>query len=144
MKEQPEAGNLSVQLGQSKQPRPVKPIEGTLLNPNHIYVTFLSGLGVRECQGCPTPIEQVPAPLDMIFRFRATCPFLNKKTNMWQDRVANAYCHLDLCFLKSFNPNMKMEQIYMDDETFLQCTEEHFKYLREAGLLRAIVDNRSK
>ena len=54
---------------------------------------------------------------------------------MWRDRVANAYCHLDLSCLKSFNPNMKMEQLYMDDETFLQCTEEHFKYLSEAGVL---------
>ena len=60
-KEQSEAGNLSVQLGQSKQPRPVKPIEGTLLNQNHIYVTFLSGLRIRKCQGCPTPIEQLSA-----------------------------------------------------------------------------------
>ena len=35
--------------------------------------------------------------------------------------------------MKSFNPKMKMKQLYMDDETFLQCTEEHLKYLREAG-----------
>ena len=53
----------------------MKPIEGTLLNPNHMYVTFLSGLGVRKCQGCPIPIEQVPATFGYDLQNQSNLPF---------------------------------------------------------------------
>ena len=142
MQEQPEATPADNRLGQSKQPRAVRPLKGSALNPNYCYVTFLSGLGVRKCLGCPTPIAQVEAPFDMVFRFRAIRPFLNKKTQMWQDQIANGYCHLDLNCLRSHNPNFTTQQIHMDDQTFLQCSPGHFKYLTQAGVLKHILDNR--
>ncbi|MCG8623181.1 MAG: hypothetical protein MJE68_14445, partial [Proteobacteria bacterium] len=128
-------------MGKSTQPRITRPLPGTLFNPNYPYITFLNGLGIRKCQGCPAPIQHLPAPLDFVFRFKCIRPFLNKRENIWQDAINNGYCHLDLTCLLAHNKTFKIEDIRMESKTFLECTEDHLKYLHSIGLLEHITAN---
>ena len=130
-------------LGQSKNRRSVRPLQSTPSNPNPPMITFQQGLGISRCQGCPSQIQEKNAPLDLVFRIKAIRPFLNKKTGMWQDAIGNAYCHLDVGCLKSHNPDVEEEKITMEDKTFMQCKDEHMRYLNEIGLLAIVVRNKS-
>ena len=136
-----QSGSCEVQnLGSSETPRKCRPLIGSPFNPNFPHVTFLSGLGIRKCQGCPAPIEHLPPPLDMVFRFRCIRPFLNKRTNLWQDSISNGYCHLDMTCLLSHNNTFRLENIRMEDKTFLECTPGHLEFLNQFGILETIGD----
>ena len=129
-------------LGSSREPRPTRPIKGTPFNLNYSHVTFMSGLGVSKCQGCPAPIQKLPPPMDLVFRFRCIRPYPNKKRDLWKDTITNGYCHLDATCLKSHNPDFELEHVRMEDKTFVACTPGHLEFLNTVGLLGHIISNK--
>ena len=129
-------------LGSSREPRPTRPIKGTPFNPNYPHVTIMSGLGVSKCQGCPAPIQNLPPPMDLVFRFRYIRPYPNKKKDLWKDTISNDYCHLDVTCLKSHNPHFELKDVRMEDKTFVGCTLGHLEFLNTVGLLEHIISNK--
>ena len=142
MGESPEACVEYPILGSSREPRPTRPIKGTPFNPNYPHVTFMSGLGVSKCQGCPAPIQNLPPPMDLVFRFRCIRPYPNKKRDLWKDTITNGYCHLDATCLKSHNPDFELKDVRMEDKTFVACTPGHLEFLNTVGLLEHIISNK--
>ena len=61
---------------------------------------------------------------------------------MWIDKVANVYFHLNTKCLKKFDPNLKLEEITMNDEMFYKMTDRHLKLLAEVGVLKHIIANK--
>ena len=125
---QGEESNVPV-LGSGPEPRKVQPIKSTeqYPNPPHVVHSFYN---VSRCQGCPEKINStMPPPHDIFFRMKAIRPFQNKETLMWIDKVANVYFHLNTKCLKKFDPNLKLEEITMNDEMFYKMTDRHLKLL---------------
>ena len=138
---QEEESNVPV-LGSGPEPRKVRPIKSTeqYPNPPHVVHSFYN---VSRCQGCPEKINStMPPPHDIFFRMKAICPFQNKETLMWIDKVANVYFHLNTKCLKKFDPNLKLEEITMNDEMFYKMTDRHLKLLAEVGVLKHIIANK--
>ena len=116
MEKLPESTVAYVHLGQSWNPRQVRPVPSTNANPNPPVITFQQGL-ISKCQRCPTKITKQKPPMDMVFRLKAIRPFLNKKIGLWQDVIGNAYFHLDVTCLKAHNQDINEQDITMEDDT---------------------------
>ena len=136
-----EESNMPV-LGSGPEPRKVRPIMSTeeYPNPPHVVHSFFN---VSWCQGCPEKINStMPPPHDIFFRMKVICPYQNKESLMWIDKVANVYFHLNTKCLKKFNPDLNLEKITMTDEMFYKMTDRHLKLLAEVGVLKYIIANK--
>ena len=130
------------QLGQSPEPRKVRPIKSTEQFPNPPWIVHAL-FNVSVCQGCPNRINSAArSPHDLFVRVKAIRPYQDPETLMYKDRVANGYLHLNLKCLENFDKNINIEDIRMTDEMFYNLTDPHFKVLADLGILKHIIANK--
>ena len=134
-------------LSSGPEPRPVKHIRSTKDFPNPPTITQANVcFNISKCQGCPQKIDiqNMKAPQDLLFKIQAIRPYLDKHTNIWKDKIANAYCHLSQDCLQKHNPDARMEDITITDELFLNLSDAHMQYLGRIGMLQHIISNKTR
>ena len=143
MNEQIQACNSEqLDLGKSTTLRPVRPVPSTAADPNPPTIIRASGL-ISVCQGCPDPIDvkNMEPPRDLVFRLKAVRPFFDGKTQLYTDKINNGYFHLKRSCLLNHNPKIKWNEVVMPAQTFVDCGEEHFAFLKECGFLDEVMAN---
>ena len=142
--EEPEEDVGLPKLGQSPEPRKVRPIKSTEQFPNPPWIVHAL-FNVSVCQGCPNRINSAARPPhDLFVRVKAIRPYQDPETLMFKDRVANGYLHLNLKCLEHFDKNIKIEDIRMTDEMFYNLSDAHFKVLADLGILKHIIANKGQ
>ena len=131
-----------VVLGRGPEPRPVRPIKSTDSFPNPPLITQ-AFLTISVCHGCPRAInsQDISPPNDLLFKLRAVRPYMDPRTRIWVDRVANVYFHLSMTCLQKFDPTLKLEDLTMTNEMFCPLSEVHVQHLRQKGFLQHVIHN---
>ena len=120
-------------LDRGPEPRQIRPL------PNEKPFIVKHPAGVSVCQGCPTKIDRKDEPHNLVYRLRAICPYKEKRTQMWVDRIANIYFHFNFDCVTKVARNLKMEDVQIAQNDYAGLADAHLVVLAQCGLLEGLI-----
>ena len=95
------------------------------------------------CKGCGKPItwNDKQYPHNMVFTRRGITGYLNRKTNVYINKISNIHFHLHIKCLRDHDRTVKFSNIMMNEEVFADLSVEQMHELHNRGILKYITDN---
>ena len=83
--------------------------------------------------------EGTDTPQDLIFRLNARRSFKHPITGTFMEKKGKAYLHLSLTCLRKQDTTMQLKDLAINDEIFIQLTDDHLQCLQSDRLLQYIL-----
>ena len=98
---------------------------------NPPFVSMFLDRSRYKCIGCNKWISKkdYPHPRDLLFTLKAITPYLNRKTQEWDQTEKNGYFHLDLKCLQMHDATIELRQVTITDDTFLKLSQQQLQFL---------------
>ena len=111
--------------------------------PNPPIVILTTGTNIRMCKGCGKAItwNDKQYPHNMVFTRRGITGYLNRKSNMYINKISNIHFHLKIKCIREHDHTVKLCEIMMNEEVFANLSTEQMEELNKRGILKYITDN---
>ena len=138
---QPGTAEQAVQPGTAGQPPQASNPEIERYRVPNPPIVILTGTNIRMCKGCGKAItwNDKQYPYNMVFTKRGITGYLNRKTNMYINKISNIHFHLKIKCIRDHDHTVKLCEIMINEEVFANLSTEQMEELNKRGINTSLI-----